>query len=201
MWVVFRKSDGQIVATSPAEGGEGRKQAALAEVVKGLVGSPPIADFEAIEVEKDPDAGRTLSQGIGRGKAAVRPGKEGKPEVVDEVSEVWSLRITTDAKDFHPVDKVPLIPGNGDSFLTITLQKVDAAGKPIERKTKNNDTFWLRTDHGTLRGENGAEIRSIQLAAGAASFKIQSEAAKRLASIQIFNENPDARYGLQVEFT
>ena len=207
MWVIFRKSDNEVVGLSADSEIDVDKEKALQEVVAGLTDVKDSKDYDAFQV-KGSDAVLSIQEKLSRprGKSKVQTAKGGSDlEVVEEAAgESGSIVVTTNAKQFHPVDKVPLIPGDGQSFLVVTLQKVDDQGKPVVRKTKDNDVIWLRTNAGSLRADSGdfLEIRSITLASGTASFRIQSENAKRLATVQMLTANPDLRLpGLQVEFT
>lgn len=207
MWVIFRKSDNEVVGLSADSEIDLDKEKALQEVVSGLMDVKDPGDFDAFQV-KGRDAVLAVQEKLSRprGKAKVQAGKGGSDlEVVGEAAgESGSIVVTTNAKQFHPVDKVPLIPGDGQSFLIVTLQKVDDQGKPLTRKTKDNDVIWLRTNAGSLRTDGGdfLEIRSIALTNGTATFRIQSENARRLATVQMLTANPELRLpGLQVEFT
>jgi hypothetical protein len=202
MWVVFRKSDGAVVgATAESEIDVG-KDKALQEVVANLIGGPKADDFDAVQV-KDKDKASRLAENATRGRAKVQS-KGGALNLVEETPEEAHLAATTNATQFHPVDKVPLIPADGQAFLVVTLQKIDPQGKPLTRKTKDNEVIWLRTNHGSLRedkDESRQEIRSVTLASGTARFRVYSENAKRLARVEMLSENPDLRIGgLQVEF-
>jgi hypothetical protein len=207
MWVIFRKSDNEVVGLSADSEFDLDKDEALQEVVRGIAGTNDPKDFDAFQVKGRDKVAQVQEKLLrGRGRAKIKkPSKAGEDfDVAEEAEEVASLKITVagpmeSAVETHPVDKVPLIPGNGQSFLIITLQKVDAQGKPLARK-KDNDLFWLRTDHGRLRTiDRETDVRSIQLSSGVASFVLNSEPAKRLATVQIFNEN--SRNAVQVEFT
>ncbi|MEA2692452.1 MAG: hypothetical protein QOJ16_1839 [Acidobacteriota bacterium] len=201
MWIVFRKSDGKVVGASADSTVDVSREVALREVVEGLVEREDLAGYDAFQVQQQ-GALFGRSQAISLGHAFARPGKDGELELVDETPETATLVVTTDAQESHPVDGAALIPGDGESFVTLHLAKLSEPGKPLERK-RDNDTFWLRTDHGTLRDDSGnKEIRSIKLASGKASFRLYSEKAKRLATVQIFNADPYVRdAAVRVEFT
>jgi hypothetical protein len=219
MWVIFQKSDRKVVGLSADVDTDPDKDKALQEVVKGLAGSPDASLFDAFQV-KERGKGHQLAQSISRGLVTVDDAKGGGGALVvtDNEPDVTVLLVTTNAKDFHPVDKVPLLTGDGQSFLVVTVQKTDDQGKALTRKTKDNDTIWLRTTNGTLREDlpsqgaprSGAaaadvparEIRSIQLTAGTATFRIYSENARRLATVTLLPTDPSQRGAVvQVEFT
>jgi hypothetical protein len=201
MWVVFQKSDSRIVGTTPDSDVDPDKAAALEEVVRGLADAQSLDSYDALRIET---RGRLegLWQAIAMGQAFVRSAKDGTLEAVVETPETYGLALSTDAKESHPVDGAALIPGDGESFVTVLIAKVDGQGKPMERK-KDNDTLWLRTDHGTLRDDKGEnEIRSIKLTSGKASLRLYSEKAKRLATVHVFNADPYLRdTAVRVEFT
>lgn len=202
MWVVFRKSDRQVLGSTIDTGIERSKEEALKEVARGLAGKANLEELDAVEV-KDGTSFGNLTRAVATGQARVRDLAGGKMDVVDDTPESTTVQITTDAQQFHPVDNVPLIPGDGQSFLVVTLQKVNDQGQAVSRKTVDNEVIWLRTSHGSLRSddERGVEIRSVKLVSGTASFRLYSEPAKRLATVQMLSANPDLRMGgLQVEF-
>ena len=208
MWVIFRKSDNEVVGLSADSEIDLDKEKALQEVVAGLIDVKDPNDYDAFQA-KGRDAVLSIQEKLSRprGKAKVQTAKGGSDlEVVGEAAgESGTVQVTTNATQFHPVDNVPLIPGDGQSFLVVTLQKSDDGGKPLIRKTKDNDVIWLRTNQGTLRedkDQNPAEIRSVTLGSGTAKFRLYSAPAKRLATVQMLTANPDLRLpGLQVEFT
>ena len=202
MWVVFRKSDGAVVGASADSEVDVEKDKALQEIVANLVEGGSPAQYDAIQV-KDRKKVVNLAERAFRGHAKVQPGKGGELDVTDETPEESLLTATTNATQFHPVDGVPLIPGDGQAFLAVTLQKTDSQGKPLTRKTKDNDVIWLRTDQGTLREDKDPpqEIRSVTLASGTAKFRVYSANAKRLATVEMLSQNPQLRTGgLRVEF-
>jgi len=203
MWAIYQKSDGKIVSLTADSDVEIDKEQALKETVPGLVGSKNISDYDAFQV-KDRGKVRDVARSVGRGAARVRTTAGGKQDVVDDAPDSASLLITTNAEQFHPVDNVPLIPGDGRSFLVVTLQKVNDQGQPLTRKTVDNDVIWLRIDHGSLRDDTEIpqQIRSVTLASGTARFRIYSEAAPRLATVQMLSTNRELQTGgLRVEFT
>lgn len=200
MWLIFQKSDGKVVGATATSDIELDREQALREVTGGITDAEAIQGYDAVQVT---DRSRTSSllQALSRGQLVVRAARSGELEIEEERPETFSLQISTDAKEFHPVDNVPLIPADGESFLTIQIQKVNDEGKAFERK-KDNDELWLRTDHGTLRDEKGKDIRSLKLSSGKATLRLHSETARRLATVYIFNANPQLGDTLvRVEFT
>ncbi len=202
MWVVFRKSDREVVGSSVDAGAGLGKEEALKEVVDGLIGSPSIGDFDAVEV-KDREKLPGLTRAVGEGRARVRDLAGGKVDVVDDTPEAVTIQVTTNAEQLHPVDSVPLIPADGRSFLVVNLQKVNDRGEVLVRKTVDTEVIWLRINHGTLRDntEDPQSIRSVKLVSGAASFRVYSGTERRLATVQMLSANPELRLGgLQIEF-
>jgi hypothetical protein len=203
MWVIYRMSDKMVVGASADAGTDLEKDQALEDVVGGLVGSPSPSEFDAIQVT---DRARTfeLLQALARGQAVVEEDRHGELSVVEDIPTVSQLVASVEATALHPVDGVPLIPGDGKSFAVVLVKKVSEQGDALTRK-KDNDVIWLRTDQGSLRedkDENAQEIRSVKLASGAASFRIYSAAAKRLATVHLLSASPNLRgTSVQVEFT
>lgn len=202
MWAIFQKSDGKIVSFSADAEVEIDKEKALKEAVQGLAGSKNVNDYDAFQVQ-DREKIRSLARSVGRGAVKVKTGAGGKLDLEDDSPDRASLLITTNAQQFHPVDSVPLIPADGSSFLVVTLQKVNEQGQPLNRPSVDNDVIWLRIDHGTLRDDSEIpqSIRSVTLANGTARFRVYSEAARRLATIQMLSANRELQAGgLRVEF-
>lgn len=206
MWVVFRTSDREVVGSTVEGGVELTKEEALADVVGGLIGKPDILDFDAVEV-KAGEGPSNLLRAVGEGRARLTELGDGKLAVEDDSAEAAIVRVTTNAKDFHPVDGVPLLPGDGTSFLVVTLQKVSQLdGTPMERGSGEDDeVIWLRPSHGTVREdteERTEAIRSVTFVSGTARFRFYSDSAKRLASVEMLSTNKNLVVGgLRVEFT
>src|SRR6185436_5912632 len=200
MWLIFQKSDGKVIGASADSAVDLGKEQALREAASGLADAGAIEDYDAVQVT-DRSRMSSLHEALRQGELVVRTTRSGELEIKEERPDVFVLRVTTDATEFHPVDNVPLIPGDGESFLTIQIQKINDEGKPFERK-KDNDELWLRTDHGTLRDEKGKDIRSLKLSSGKAAFRLHSEPARRLASVRIFNGDQNVYDTVvRVEFT
>lgn len=200
MWAIYRKSDKRVVGLSADSEIDIEKDAALQEIVPGLVDAGALDEYDAVQVT-DRSRTRELFGALGRGHLMIEQSRSGKLSLVDDASQACALLVTTDAAEFHPVDNVPLVAGGGEAFLSVQIQKVDMDGKAMERK-KDVDELWLRTDHGSLRNEKGEEIRSVKLASGKAAFRIHGDKAKRLATVRIFNGDPSLFDSLvRVEFT
>jgi hypothetical protein len=212
MWVVYRKSDRKVVGVSADVDVDADKDKVLQEIVKGLVESQDVSLYDAYQV-KERGKGQRLAEALARGQLKVQDSKDAKAagglELAQDTPDISVLVVTTNAKDFHPVDKVALLPGDGQSFLVVSVQKTDDQGKSLTRKTKDNDTVWLRTSNGTLREDKDAqgnalptEIRSVQLASGTATFRLYSDNLRRVATVHLLPIDPNQRgTSVQVEFT
>src|SRR5215213_3048941 len=121
MWVIYRISDKQIMGSTVDAGVKITKDQALHDVVSGLVGRPDIKGFDAIEIKEDEDQ-EILFRAMGGARVVNQ--EDGSLAVADGSAQVAEIQVTTDARDFHPVDGVPLLAGDGESFLVVTLQRV-----------------------------------------------------------------------------
>jgi hypothetical protein len=202
MWVIIRKSDRQVMGMSGG-GASLKRDEAIEEVLRGLPEPGDISEYDTIEIE-DSEEGGHLVRALFRGQASIEEGSGGSLRVVDETPEATAVAITTNAKDSHPVDNVPLIPGDGTSFIVVTLQKIVEQDRKPRAQAEDNDVIWLRTNHGSLREDKDdrpQEIRSVKLVSGTAKFRLYSENAKRLATVEMLSENRELRVpGLRVEF-
>jgi len=185
MWVIYRKTDQKVVGMSAHSERDLDKQFALEEVVKGLVNAGLPNDYDSIQVT---DRTQAMSFMMARpDRLALEKGPDGDLQISIVKPKNSFLKLTSDAPDVHPVDGVPEIPADGKSFTTITVQKVDERWQPQADRT-DNDQLYLRTDHGTLQSADGAEeIRSVKLKKGKTAFRLVSETAKRVATVQVFN--------------
>jgi len=211
MWVVYRKSDRKVVGLSADVDVDPDKDHALQEVVKGLVESQDVSQFDAFQV-KERGKIRDLAPSLARGQIKVQDTKGGGLDLAEDKPDTSALVVTTNATSFHPVDKIPLLPmadTNGQPlFLVISIQKVDDQGKPLTRKTKDNDLIWLRTSAGTLTVDTpgqaaaGAATRSVTLAAGTGSFRLYPDSVLgHSATVHLLPTDTSVRgASLQVEF-
>jgi hypothetical protein len=115
--------------------------------------------------------------------------------------EFTQLKVTSDAKDFHTVDGIGEIPADGQSFTTITIEKLNSQGDPL-RRGRDNDEVFLRTNAGVIKDEQGSQdIRNLKLTKGKASFRLYSEDRKRVATVQLISANPYlADTSISIEF-
>jgi hypothetical protein len=185
MWVIYKKKNRTIAGISADCEPDLEKGFALAEVVRGLVDPAPLKEYDAVQVT-DREQARAILEAP-REAVSLREAARGKLKVVIEAPRHASVVLSSDAPDVHPVDGIPEIKADGQSFTTITARKIDQDGKPMEGKD-DNDQLYLRADYGTLFGADGKkEISSIKLTKGQASFRLVSETARRVATVQVFN--------------
>jgi hypothetical protein len=184
MWVIYHKKDRTIVGFSADCELELDKDIALEEVVKGLADGEPPSHYDAIQV-RDREQVRAIFNAPG--SLVLRETPKGKMQVTVEEPGQSFLMLSCDAPDVHPVDGIPEISADGESFTTITVQKVDGRGELLKGKD-DNDQVYLRSDYGALFSADGKEkIISIKLKKGQAAFRLVSERAHRVATVQVFN--------------
>jgi len=188
MWVIFHKKERKIVGFSADCAEDLQKDAALNEVVKGLVKPGDPGEYAAIQVTDRAKAAEYLEAFPDK---LVVKGTLTRPQLAVRDPETFSLYITTDAKDVHPVDGIPEITADGKSFATITIQKINDRYKP-QRGNKGKDQIYLRTDHGILKDvEDAKDINSVTLNNGKAVFRLVSEKVKRMATVQLLSSSPN----------
>lgn len=159
------------------------------------------------ELVRDQSGNPETSFGVERGTYTVRT--DGKLRAASArtievpgtapVSDVASLRLTSNARRTHPVDAVGEIAADGKSHATITVVKLGADGEPLERR-KDDDEVFLRTTGGTLQDDAGKPLRSVKLSAGKATFRIVSEPVGRVVTIEALGAAPLASAELRLEF-
>jgi hypothetical protein len=185
MWVIYNKKNLTIAGLSADCEPDLEKDFALEEVVRGLINAAPLKEYDALQVT-DRDHARAILEAP-RESVSLRQAAKGKFKVVVEEPRHAFLALSSDAPDVHPVDGIPEIKADGESFTTITIRKVDQENKPMEGKD-DTDLLYLRTDYGTLFTADGKkEISSIKLSKGQGSFRLVSEKARRVATVQVFN--------------
>ena len=199
MWVIYQTKEQKIVGLSADCEPDLEKDFALQEVVRGLAHAEDATMYDALQVSDRTQAYTLLTTPLGR--LALHATPEGDLEVVVQELQMFFLEVNCDAPEAHPVDGIPTISADGTSFATITLQKTDAQGKP-RQSSRDNDLFYLRTDYGTLMSVDGtAEVASLKLTRGRAAFRLVSEPARRVATVQVFNADdniPDR--SIRIEF-
>jgi len=160
------------------------------------------------ELARDQAGGPETSFGVGPGAYMVRTDGKLKaaeartieiPELPGTEPDAASLRLTSDATDEHPVDGVAEVPADGESYATITVEKLDAHGEPLTRR-RDNDEVFVRTTGGSLQDEHGKPIRSVKLSSGRATFRLVSEPVGRLVTVEALGQPPLAGVELRLEF-
>jgi hypothetical protein len=125
------------------------------------------------------------------------------PSLLEQVlhSSPSQLRLSSDAPDHHIVDGVGEIPADGQSFCTITVEKVGLDGSPKTAET-DNDPLFLRTTGGTLMDATGERsLRALQLTQGTATFRLVSEPQPKVVTVSVLCQNAIlANADLQIEF-
>lgn len=185
MWVIYEKTNRKVVGLSADCEADLEKQFVLKEIVNGLTNPQPLSKYDALQVS---DRARAAAfHESPRQWLVLREAVKGQLEIAIEEPSQSFLTLTSDAKDVHPVDGIPEIAADGESFTTITARKTDGQGKALQGKD-DNDHLYLRTDYGTLFSADGKkEINSLTLTKGQATFRLVSQKARRVATVQLFN--------------
>ena len=184
MWIIYRKKDQSVIGLSRDCEPDMDKETALKSVVNGIVAPEPLNRYDAIQITDRAQAATFLYAFPQR---VVLRETRGKLHPVIESPKRFSLSLSCDAQDVHPVDGIPEIPADGISFTTIKAQKIDERGAP-QHGRDDNDQLYLRADYGALFSADGKEeINSLKLKKGEAAFRLVSEKNRRVASVQVFN--------------
>lgn len=199
MWVIYRKSDLQIMGMSAHCETELDKEFALKEVVSGLVNPGRLVEYDAIQVTDQEQVNQIMT--AMPGSLLIKQVKKGKLELVIEEPTFAYFVMRCDAPDVHPADGIPEIQADGSSFTKISIQKVNEKGEPLQGN-EVNDLLYLRTNYGTLMSADGKkEIGSIELEKGKAVFRLVSEKAKRVATVEVFNADQSVNNtSIRIEF-
>ena len=110
------------------------------------------------------------------------------------------LRLTSDAPDRHAVDGIGEIPADGESAATITIEKLDAAGKPLVRRRDTDEVFLRSTGGAIIHAVKDERIRSVRLKSGRGTFRLVSEATPRLVTVSALGKGSFAPAEIQLEF-
>ncbi len=103
-----------------------------------------------------------------------------------ESGEATHLTLSADAPDRHPVDGVGEIPADGQSYCTITVERVGPGGERAAGQEGVAEVF-LRATGGVIMDSRGRRhIRSVRLRRGRATFRLVSEEHPRLVVVQAF---------------
>ena len=196
MWVVFRKSDKQIVGRSAHGAIELEKAKAIAEIAKGK-GS--VSEFDAVQI-RDPELVSKVRDPDNRKHVVISEKPDGGLELTVERPEVFQLTLATNVKTVHPVDGVPLLPADGKSIIEVTIQKIDQDQKPVAR-AEDDDQLFLRTDYGRLLSTGGEPVYHVKLSRGEGAFRLQAGSEARLATVRVFNGDPNLEdASIEIEF-
>ncbi|MBW2663025.1 MAG: hypothetical protein JRD93_13770 [Deltaproteobacteria bacterium] len=188
MWLIYRKSNQKIAGMSADCEPDLDKDFALKEVVKGLIDGGSPDEYDGIQISHE-EALTIMS--TPPDWLILRKRKSGELELAVEEPKPAMLMLKSDAPDVHEVDGIPEIAADGKSFTMISVQKIDDQVSPLQRK-KDDDVLYLRIDYGTLQSADGSkEIRTINLVNGKAIFRLVSEKARRVATVQVFNSDPN----------
>lgn len=184
MWVIYKRSDRQIIGVTAHGAQDPEKNAALEEVVQGSVNPGKLSEYDAVQVS-DPLLAQQYMEAFPQ--RLVVAGAGSSPKLVIRDPEAFSLFLESDANDKHPVDGIPEIAADGASSTLITITKIDERFKP-QKGEGDNEELYLRTDHGIIRDEDGKnDINRVQLKNGQAKIRLFSEKLKRVATLQIIS--------------
>ncbi|HMS82456.1 MAG TPA: hypothetical protein PKD12_02250 [Nitrospira sp.] len=184
MWIIYKKSDRQIIGVTALGPKDADKNVALAEVVKGSVKPGKLSEYDALQVT-DISLARRYMEAFPHRLRVV--GDASKPRLVVRDPESFSLFLESDAEDKHPVDGIPEIAADGTSSTLLTITKIDERFTP-QKGDGDNEELYLRTDHGIIRDEKGeTDINKVKLLQGQARIRLVSEKLKRVATLQVMS--------------
>ena len=199
MWIIYRKKERTIAGIGPICEPDLEKETALTSVIKGLPEAEPLEHYDALQVSDRVQAGAFMA--AYPYSLVLRETAPGELQPVIEIPKRFSLGLSCDAPDAHPVDGIPEIPADGVSFTTIRVQKLDELGE-LQKGKGGTDQFYLRTDYGTLWSDDGkAQVDTIKLKKGEAAFRLVSETNRRVANVQVFNADSQlSNATIRIEF-
>jgi hypothetical protein len=114
------------------------------------------------------------------------------PPISLEPSAAPRLRLGADAPDRHTVDGVGEIPADGQSYCTVTVERIRRNGEPAQAEEGAAEVF-LRATGGLIMDSRGRKrIRSVRLRRGRATFRLVSEKFPRLVAIHAFDRHGQA---------
>lgn len=116
-------------------------------------------------------------------------------------SSACCLQLSSNAPDEHIVDGIGELPADGNSFCTITIEKIAFDGTPVTEEN-HQDELYLRTTGGLIKDETGQQhIRSLNLKAGRAAFRLVSEPNPKVVTVSVLSKDPMlANAEIQIEF-
>lgn len=196
MWIIYQIANLQIVGMTGHSSRELSREKALRGVLAAQSGAA-LADYAALQVVDEERVHEIMRAPPERLRLT---GSPESPQVVVTEAREFYLQVSSDAPDVHPVDGIPEIHADGRSSTLISVQKIDAARAPVSGK-EHADELFLRTDYGTLQDESGNDISRVRLESGKVAFRLKSEAAKRVATVRVFNADRELHDAvLQIEF-
>jgi hypothetical protein len=108
------------------------------------------------------------------------------PTAALEPGAATHLTLSADAPDRHAVDGVGEIPADGQSYCTVTVERVGPGGDRAAGEEGAAEVF-LRTTGGVIMDSRGRRhVRSVRLRRGRATFRLVSEEHPRLVVVQAF---------------
>jgi hypothetical protein len=116
-----------------------------------------------------------------------------------ETGEAIHLVLSADAPDRHRVDGVGEIPADGQSYCTVTVEKVRSGGERAAGDEGAGEIFLRATGGVIMDNRGGRHIRSIRLRRGRATFRVVSEEQPRFIRVLAFDRKGSAAE-LQLEF-
>lgn len=132
----------------------------------------------------------TATAGASRDAAA--PAVAG-PEVIAQPAQRAPLQLTSDATTRHEVDGIAVLPADGHSFLTLTVQRTVAG--------QESAIMYLRATGGRLMDDTGQHaIRSLTLQSGSGRFRLVSDPVPRVVTVTALIGRPPESATLGVEF-
>lgn len=104
------------------------------------------------------------------------------------------LKLSTDASTTSPIDGIPEVPADGESVVTITVQKMSlTSGRPLTG-ARHNNRLNIRTTAGTL------SARQVNLDKGQASFTLRSSTETVVTEVRVWAEEIPQPATIRVEF-
>jgi hypothetical protein len=114
------------------------------------------------------------------------------PPISPEPSATPHLRLTVDAPGRHAVDGVGEIPADGQSYCTVTVERIRTEGESAPAKVGAAEVF-LRATGGVIMDSQGHKrIRSVRLRRGRATFRLVSDESPRLIAVHAFERDGQA---------
>lgn len=173
--IVYDKENGQVIAA--------RSMAAPKEDLNLVEGQDKLfLDFDFSE--QPPSAFRVDSE----------TGTLVQREDWVEPEPATALSVQADAPDFSPIDGIPELPADGESSITITVQKISLhTGNPLTG-ARHTNLLNIRTTAGTL------SARQTSLSQGKANFSLRSSTETVVAEVKVWAKAIPKPAILRVEF-